>query len=241
MYQKMARMYDYFMEDVPYEKWVEFVRHFTTQTNEKSLLDLGCGTGEISFRLAGDFKNVLGIDLSVDMIQQAKQKNPTVHNIQFEQGDLVHLHQPVTYDVIISFLDVLNYLRSPDEVKQAFGRIRKHLSPNGVFLFDVHSLDHMDRLIEDELYAQITDEMSYVWFCQPGEVRGEVIYDLTFFMATEEERYERFDELHTQRTYSVNDYLHWLEQAGFSQVSVYADFDYTKENKYGDRLFFVCR
>ena len=240
MYGQMAKIYDYFMTDVPYNQWVDFYKAFTKEHLNPSVLDLGCGTGEMSLRLEPTAKKVVGIDLSAEMIEQANDKKPHGSSWVFEQADLVQLSLDEQFDVIVSFLDVLNYITEKDQVKESFRRIKKHLNPGGKFLFDVHSLEHMNQLIKDEIYSYVTDDLSYIWFCLPGQEKGEVHYDLTFFVADDDGRYQRFDEEHTQRTFLVEQYKHWLMQAGFSTVRVYADFNFFEESEDGDRLFFVC-
>ncbi|WP_212368431.1 class I SAM-dependent DNA methyltransferase [Allobacillus saliphilus] len=236
----MAKIYDYFMAEVPYHQWVDFYETFTINHSNPSVLDLGCGTGEMSFRLESTAGKVVGIDLSEEMIEQANNKKPETSSVMFEQANLVQLSLDEQFDVIVSFLDVLNYITDQNQVKESFQRIKNHLKPGGTFLFDVHSLKHMNQLIADEIYSYITDELSYVWFCLPGQEKGEVHYDLTFFVAENDGRYKRFDEEHTQRTFLVHQYKQWLEQVGFSNVRVYADFNFFEESEEGDRLFFVC-
>lgn len=60
--------------------------------------------------LGADRKKVVGIDLSAEMIEQANDKKPHGSSTEFEQADLVQLSLDEQFDVIVSFLDVLNYI-----------------------------------------------------------------------------------------------------------------------------------
>jgi hypothetical protein len=63
---------------------------------------------------------------------------------------------------------------------------------------------------------------------------------LTFFVQDEDGHFIREDELHQERTYSLDTYLMLLENAGFSHVESYADFIDSEPNEKSRRWFFVC-
>jgi 2-polyprenyl-3-methyl-5-hydroxy-6-metoxy-1,4-benzoquinol methylase len=75
-YQQFAYLYDKLMKDAPYDEWVQFVKDRCTKYNVQGvrLLDLACGTGELSVRLAQEKFQVTGIDLSEDMLAVAQAK-----------------------------------------------------------------------------------------------------------------------------------------------------------------------
>src|SRR5690606_6467516 len=121
-----------------------------------------------------------------------------------------------SYDIVTIFCDSLNYLESPEEVKQTFHGVYRHLNPNGLLLFDVHSIYQMDHGFIDQTFTLNEDEIVYIWNSFQGEQPYSVEHDLTFFVLDESTgQYNRIEELHQQRTYPVNDIREWLVGAGF--------------------------
>src|SRR5690625_3828489 len=93
-YQNLATVYDYFMEGAPYDDWVHFAKKAfkTYGKNIHSVVDLGCGTGEISIRLRKNGFDMTGIDLSADMLAIAEEKARSQNiSIQWMKQDIVSL------------------------------------------------------------------------------------------------------------------------------------------------------
>ncbi|MCA0970012.1 class I SAM-dependent methyltransferase [Halobacillus litoralis] len=238
-YQQMAQVYDRLMADAPYDQWknftTEMIRSYHPDT--RSILDLGCGTGEITRRLRTDGYQLTGVDLSAEMLSIAEQK--ATDDIQWLKQDITRLEGLQHYDCVISYCDVMNYLTEESQVQAAINNAYHALNQNGLFLFDVHSKEHMEAHLMGETFAEVYDDLSYVWFCDPGEEEGSVIHDLTFFVQ-QEDQYVRFDEQHEQRAYAAKDIINWIEEAGFVLKRMTADFD-TQPKTDGNRLFFVCQ
>ncbi|WP_338470318.1 class I SAM-dependent methyltransferase [Niallia sp. XMNu-256] len=244
-YGNFAQIYDELMQDVPYEKWVEFVK------NQKELyrvtgnrfLDLACGTGEVSLRLARAGFSVTGVDLSAEMLTVAGEKaEKTGSSLFLIQQDMSEIEAIGEFDLIGTFCDSLNYLQSEEEVIRTFERVHQHLIPGGLFLFDVHSLYKMNELFINQTYAYNGEEISYIWQCFAGEHSDSVEHELTFFQRDNStNQYERYDELHFQRTFPVERYTQWLENTGFEVLAITADFNNTKPESESERILFTAR
>ncbi|WP_139376908.1 class I SAM-dependent DNA methyltransferase [Halobacillus salinus] len=235
----MAHVYDRLMEDAPYAHWQSYTREMINAylPGASSILDLGCGTGEITRRLHEDGFRVTGVDLSSDMLTIAQQKSPA--SIQWLHQDITNLEGLTGYDCVVSYCDVLNYLVDPEQVTQAFANAFEALRPQGLFLFDVHSVEHVEQHLLGQTFAEVYDDVSFIWFCDEGDQPNKVVHDLTFFVQ-QGATYERFDEQHVQRVYDLQDLKQWLKQTGFNIKQVSADFQ-TAPHTDGDRLFFVCQ
>ncbi|MFP7493569.1 class I SAM-dependent methyltransferase [Terribacillus saccharophilus] len=243
-YERLAAVYERLMQDAPYEPWQQFMQQIFqkyTQIEIKDIADLGCGTGFVTRQLANAGYRMTGIDQSENMLAYAASRD-TNQQVRWIQQDLREL-DTVKADAAISMFDVINYITSPADVKQAFLKIFDMLNPGGIFIFDVHSIKHIEEDLAGQVFAEIHDDLSYTWFCEAGKEQGEVFHDLTFFTKeSNTEKYDRFDEYHHQRTYSIDTYHSWLEEAGFQVCGVYGDFDAseTVQLEDSDRLFFAC-
>jgi SAM-dependent methyltransferase len=244
-YEQFAYLYDELMKDAPYDQWVSYVQNILVKYDVKAgrLLDLACGTGELSVRFAQQGFDVTGIDLSEDMLSvaQAKAEEKGV-KIPFFQQNMANLEGQELFDVIGIFCDSLNYLQSEDEVKSTFSNVHQHLQDNGVFIFDVHSLYKMNDVFLNQTFSLNEEEIAYIWTSFPGEYPNSVEHELSFFVLDNPTgKYDRIDELHIQRTYPIEQYITWLEAAGFQILEVGADFEHNQPIEHSERIFFVAR
>ncbi|MFD3447665.1 class I SAM-dependent DNA methyltransferase [Microbacteriaceae bacterium 4G12] len=238
-YERFAFLYDELMSDVPYEKWVEFVERY--MEHKGSILDLACGTGNITLPLAKKGYNVVGVDLSEDMLAVAQQKLAEVGLfVPFYQQDMRELDLSQTFDCITIFCDSLNYLLEESSIQETFQKVWEHLRDDGLFLFDVHSLYKMHHLFQNQTYTVNEEDVALIWNCFEGEHPDSVEHEMTFFVR-DEDIYRRFDEFHTQRTYPVESLLAWLEKAGFSVISVTGDFTEAKVTSETERIFIAAQ
>ncbi|RDW21740.1 class I SAM-dependent DNA methyltransferase [Oceanobacillus chungangensis] len=243
-YQQMAFVYDKLMSDAPYDSWINFTMKVIQNSGKqvKEIADLGCGTGEITTKLAERGYVMTGVDYSSDMLAYAEHKASERNvSIQWLHQDLKELEGLANLDAAISYCDVMNYITAEDDIKQVFVRIADSLKAGGLFMFDVHSLQHVEQNYVNQTFADVTDDASYIWFCSEGDEPGEMFHELTFF-SLDGDRYTRFDEYHHQRTYSVNFYKKLLEAAGFENINIYADFSLKEENinDQSERIFFIA-
>ncbi|HLR61104.1 MAG TPA: class I SAM-dependent methyltransferase [Lentibacillus sp.] len=243
-YHQMAHYYDLLMEDAPYDKWISFTEQIIHQSGKKieSIVDLGCGTGQITTRLARAGYRMIGADSSADMLsiadQRARAENLTV---QWVHQDLRTLTGIENQDMAVSYCDVLNYITEPDELPAVLENAADSLKPGGLFVFDIHSLNHVENHLVNQTFAEVSDAVSCIWFCLEGENQGEMYHDLTFFVENEGQ-YARFDEWHHQRTFSVNLFKDLLNDAGFDIQLISGDFslENDKIDELAERIFITA-
>ncbi|WP_082233772.1 class I SAM-dependent DNA methyltransferase [Halobacillus massiliensis] len=237
-YRRMAQVYDRLMQDAPYGKWIRWTNQTLASSSKeiKSILDLGCGTGEIAIDLSQEGYQVTGVDLSEDMLSVASQKD-TERKVQWLQQDITKLEGLSGYDCVVSYCDVINYIPDEAKLQSVFSNTYTALNKGGFFLFDVHSIEHIQQNLYGQTFAEVYDDLSYIWFCDPGETKYSLIHDLTFFIDNGR-GFERFDETHEQKGYPKETLKNLLENTGFFVESITADF---KEAASGDRLFFICK
>ncbi|WP_216828991.1 class I SAM-dependent DNA methyltransferase [Alkalihalobacterium elongatum] len=242
-YEQFAYLYDQLMKDAPYDAWLTFTKQklqmYAPEANE--ILDVGCGTGELLIRLAKEGFLVTGVDLSSDMLVVANKKleaaKLTARLFEQDMRDLEGLGE---YDAVLTYCDSLNYLTNPRDVQAAFSAFYQNLKDNGLLIFDVHSCFKMDHVFAGQVFADDEESISYIWKAFTGEVPHSVEHDLTFFVQNEDETYTRHEEFHEQRTYPIEQYIQWLEEAGFSILETSADFG-VKIAEASERIFFVAR
>jgi predicted TPR repeat methyltransferase len=253
-YGRFAYIYDQLMEDMPYSDWISFAQKVwdKTGTNPISIVDLGCGTGSITIPLAEMGYIMTGIDLSEDMLavahdklEQLSKSSPQLRKAQVRlvQQDMTKWQIPEQVDCVISFCDCINYLLTESAVVQSFEATYSALRNGGSFIFDVHHQNTFITYNQGQPYVYDDEAISYIWTCDYEESLHQIEHNLSIFVqegGEDSTRYRRFEEVHIQRTYSIE----WIKQSlydcGFKQVDCYSDFTEEPPTEETSRLFFVA-
>lgn len=240
-YETFARVYDSIMDDSLYDLWTDFsLRHLPKEKNAK-LLELACGTGIQSIRFKQAGFDVTGLDLSQDMLDLAEKRAKSAKvSIPFVQGNMLDLSPIGNFDYVTCYSDSICYMEDEVDVGDVFVQVYQHLNEGGTFIFDVHSTYQTDEVFPGYSYHENAEDFAMVWDTYEDEAPHSVVHELTFFIQDEDGRFTRFDEIHEERTYDLLTYDILLEQAGFKNVKVYADFEDKEPTETSARWFFVC-
>jgi hypothetical protein len=127
-------------------------------------------------------------------------------------------------------------------VQEVFDGVFNALNAGGTFIFDVHSVHQIDQVFPGYAYHENEEDFAFIWDSFAGEKPHSITHELTFFVSDGASKFERRDEVHDERTYTIDNYLTMLDNAGFVKVEVFADFeDVTPtENDDSARWFFVA-
>lgn len=137
VFNDYADFYNVFYKDKDYEKEVEYVEGLIKQNiklNAKTMLNIGCGSGNHDKYFSKKGYKIDGFDLSQKMIDKATELK--LKNVNFFVEDIKTYNSPQKYDVIISLFHVLSYQISNQEVNKMFEIVKRNLNKGGVFIFD---------------------------------------------------------------------------------------------------------
>ena len=243
-YNEFAKVYDTFMEDTPYEKWVAFIedcmkKHSITP---HILCDLGCGTGKMCTMFAEQGVEMIGIDNSEEMLMVARE-----HAMQQEQNILYLLQEMSdfelygTVDVIYSSCDSINYLLEEEEVLQTFKWVNNYLEPQGLFIFDMNTPYKYENILGDKTFAEQTEDAAYIWENHYDQEEGINEFIVNFFIKDKKDKYKRTEECHYQRAYTIEEIKHLLEQAQLELIGIYDDYSEVAYHEKALRATFVAR
>lgn len=240
-YDIFAQVYDDLMDEELYDQWILFTKSNLREYHQH-VLDLACGAGQLAIKMQQEGLKVTGLDLSVQMLEIAgKRAKQAGEAISFVQGDMTDLTGLEQFDAVTCYCDSICYLPDEESVQAAFSQVYHHLTEDGVFLFDVHSIYQIDEVFPGYTFNDQTDEVSFLWKSYIGEHPHSIEHDLTFFVYQNEvDLYERFDETHNERTYSLETYLDMLKKAGFDSIEVSAEYGKEDVTEESTRWFFVC-
>ncbi len=138
---RTARLYDLTVKDWPGE--IDFYRGLVNgiQKNEKTVLEIGCGTGRVALRLADLVTKLVGLDISAAMLEIARRKSSSQSNIQWVQADMQAFKINRQFDLVIIPGHSFQFLLSPDQQLACLACIQQHLALDGRVILHV---DHQD-------------------------------------------------------------------------------------------------
>lgn len=231
------------MYDVDYAQWVDYIEAIFKKYNVKPnlVLELACGTGNICTRMARRGYDMIGIDISEDMLNVAVPKAKEM------DLDILYLHQDMTefelygtVDVILCLMDSVNYILQEKELIKMFKLVRNYLNPGGLFIFDTNSYYKLKKILGNNTFVVDENEIFYVWENNFNKKTEICEFYLTFFVK-EGEKYSRVDEIHQERAYSISTIKECLKEAGLEFLDAYEQFTFNKPLENSERVFFIAK
>lgn len=242
-YTGFASLYDLFMDNIPYEQWNDYLLQLLKAhgVEDGIVLDIGCGTGNITELLAKAGYDMIGIDNSEDMLGIAMDK-------RYDSGlDILYLCQDMrelelygTVAAAVSICDSMNYILEYDELVDVFKLVNNYLDPKGIFIFDLNTI-HKYENIGDTVIAENRPEGSFIWENTYFTDKHINQYELTIFAKDEDERYSKYEETHLQRGYSLEEIKSALNDAGMTYITSYSAFTDKPVCDSDERIYIVAR
>lgn len=217
-----------------------------------TILDLGCGTGTLTELLARRGYDMIGVDNAPEMLQIAMEKRersglPILYLLQ----DMREFELYGTVGAVISVCDSLNYLLEEADIIKTFRQVNNYLYPKGLFIFDINTIYKYAEVIGDTTIAENRENCSFIWENYYHEEQEINEYDLTVFVAEERneseaagqtvERFRRFQEVHYQRGYRLEQMKTLLLQAGLEFLEAVDADTHGEVTKESERIYVVAR
>lgn len=225
LYEGYAPLYDRTGQSRFSLRMVRYARELWEWSGHEvqTVLELACGTGSAAIALANRGYDVTAVDRSEAMLAIARDKaRRWGADIRFLEQDLLELEAGGPFDAATCFYDSVNYFLVPEDLQKAFERIRSHLKPGGLFLFDAITEHAVANTWGNETEIRIEDDLARIWRASyDARTRiGTLAVDY-FVQEGPEGLYRRVSEVHRHRGYSVFDVREALEAAGFDVMNTY--------------------
>ena len=243
-YESFARVYDDFMDNIPYDEWAGYVISLLKEKGieEGLLLDLGCGTGNITQRLAKSGYDMIGVDNSAEMLEIAQGKNIE------EESQILYLLQDMrefelygTVRAVISICDSMNYIIEYEDLTEVFRLVNNYLDPEGYFIFDMNTLYKYETILADNTIAEDRETMSFIWDNYFYEEERINEYNLNLFLQEEDGRYRKFTETHYQKAYTIDEVKQAITDGGMECIAIYDAFTREAPRKDSQRVYVIAR
>ncbi len=242
-YSGFAQVYDFLMKDVDYDGWVDYIEEIfiSKGCKPKTILELACGTGNITNRLSKRGYDIVGIDISNEMLALAKNKAYDLRlDIKYLNQDMRQLDYSKKVDSVICMCDGFNYILEENDLLLVLEKVYSLLKEDGVLIFDISSYHKLSEVLGNNVYAENFEDISYIWQNYFDYETNLCELGLTIFKR-QDRLFSRYQEYHYQRAYRVEEILEFLKYTGFINICVYRAFSFEKIQYKDDRVFFVCK
>lgn len=245
-YTVLAGFYDELNSKEDYEAIRRFAENVFTLHGIRpgdTLIDIGCGTGKLTCMLCEDGYDMIGCDISEQMLCQALARADDAGVRPFfirQDMRSLELFSPVQGG--FCFFDGINYLNDVPELSRTFERIGESLVPGAVFVFDVNSEYRYESVYGENTYVYDEKSVFCVWQNFYDAKKRKCDFDLTFFVKNKEgNTYVRKQEHQVQTCFSHEEVLCAVEGSGFSLLGVYSGPDMSPLSQKAEKRYYVIR
>ncbi|MBQ8780512.1 MAG: class I SAM-dependent methyltransferase [Oscillospiraceae bacterium] len=225
-YGSFAYYYDILTGNISYKKRAEYFDSLVKLHGGKKniLLDLACGTGSLSEEFSRMGYDVIGVDGSEMMLNEALDKKfDSGLNIQYLCQDMTRLDMFGTIDVTVCALDSLNHLPDIEAVRKTIGRVSLFCEPQGLFLFDVNTPYKHKNVLGNNTFVYDMEEVYCVWQNTYSEKDNRVDISLDMFEKQENGSYVRYEESFSEIAPEISVIDEILKESG---MEIAAKYDY---------------
>ncbi len=236
MYGKFSSLYDDLMKDVNYIKTAEYYQAIFEKFGQKPelVLDLGCGSGNLTRIMQEKGYDMIGIDASEEMLSVAKEKDSKSLYLQM---DATEFELYGTVDAIVSYLDLVNYLTEDGDLDKLMHLVQNYLNYDGLFVFDISTEYKLKNILGDNTLTYDDGKIFYVW---ENNLEDKFCNMFLTFFVKEGEHYNRIEEEQCQRIYTKEEIISSAEKAGLVPLGVFGEnFNAPLEND--ERIYFVMQ
>jgi len=233
-YTTLAKYYDLLYQDKDYRGEVEFIKKIIKKRapRAKSVLDVGCGTGNHLNLLLRNFEVLYGVDLNPEALKEARKKSPKV---KYFTGGMTDFAIGRKFEVITCLFSVFNYNLSAKDAQKTLQNIKSHLEKKGLVIFALYLPRNTKK--ETKLHfgknseAEVTKINQFVFDPKTSLETSDFIV-----LIKDKKGTKLFPEKdHQCRIYEVDKFSEMLTKAGFVNIEVFDDFTdkpVSKETKY---------
>ena len=227
MHKEFASIYDEFTKYVDYNSWYKFLRKYIKKPDK--ILDIGCGTATITSMFFKDKFDVVGLDISEEMIKYAKIKND---KIKYVCLDIQKEYIQDKFKYITCNFDTVNYL---EDFNKFISHCSKMQDEGGILIFDIVTEDIFDEIFESDIFLDEEENYTAIW-THKKEKKNRHRIDISIFKKEKSNIYTRYDEHHKKYIYEMEEVIDVLNNNG------YVLYDVAKNPKYGySRIFVIAK
>ena len=245
IYDLLAPFYDSINSELDYNGWADFIESIIEREYKgkpELILDLGCGTGSMTLQLAARGYDMTGVDYSPEMLDVARSRAEKMgKDILWLCQDMRSFELYGTVDVAVCCLDSLNHLTTPGDLDKCLSLVHNYLAPDGLFIFDINGKYKFENIYADRAYTMEEDGAVCIWQNSYNPRTKLCDFYITLFSERVDGTYDRYDEIQTERMYTLRQIKQHLSSASLDFLGAYADFNFTPASDESERIYVVAR
>jgi len=220
-----SKYYDLLYKDKNYQEEYDYIKKIISKHGSpgKNILDIGCGTGKHLKYFKDDGYNIAGVDLSENMINEAKKHLNQEEDLICSKASEFKYNKK--FDTIISLFHVMSYQTTNEEIENVFFNISEHLNIGGLFIFDFW---YGPGVLTDPPTVRIkrleNDDIFITRITEPLMRYNENIVDINFEINIEDkknQKSEKFNEKHEMRYLFLPEIKYFTEKYGLAFLNAY--------------------
>lgn len=249
MYEGLSCFYDAMTEDIDYVRLSRLVdrtvsrcpayKAYKKRGETPILLDAACGTGRVLAHLLEKGYDCIGLDISEEMLDQAKCNVPD-ENVLWIRQDMCKMDLFGSVTGISCLTDSVNHVLSEQALQRFFDRAHNFLDPGGVLLFDVLTEEHFTRQGTQMHCFADYEAISCFWTGTYRPKTRRCTYDISCFIQGEDGLYARTDDRVVERVWLPEEIQGMLENAGFTKIRVLFGTEAPVGKAGRNRLYYIC-
>ncbi|MFE0348882.1 class I SAM-dependent DNA methyltransferase [Streptomyces griseoluteus] len=221
-YAELARVYDRWTAENPYDRWAGFVEQRLKQHGARRVVDLCCGTGSMTRLLRRRGFDVTGIDGSEGMLTQARA-------LEGEGADYLLRTLPSAdlggmYDAALCTFDSVNYMAEDGELAELLRSVANALRSGGIFIFDVNTQMKIEQIFGSSHFGDDLDDFAYVWRNRYDASTRSIEFLITLFTRNDDGSFSRGTEHHRQRWFTEDEIKAACAESGLRVVEDLDDY-----------------
>lgn len=244
-YSALSAGYDVLNSETDYVAWADFIEKIFKKYGKgvDSVLDLGCGTGAMTFELHSRGYDMTGVDISIDMLTLAREEcyDREIDNILWLLQDMRSFELYGTVNAAVCCLDGINHLTGKGDMKKCFDTVHNYLDPDGLFIFDVNTPYKFENFYGNNDYILEDEGVTVCWQNDYDREKRICSFYLSVFEEEERGLWRRSDETVRERCYLKEEIEKALVAAGFEVLGFFCDFDFTQNDDECLRWYIAAR
>lgn len=246
-YGALSAVYDRLNAELDYRHWAWYIQAQITAHSDipvALILDLCCGTGSMTLALDALGYDMIGADLSPDMLAVARQRAADAgraERILFLCQDMRELELYGTVQAVTSTLDALNHVDGVEDLARVFSLVRNYLEPGGLFLFDLNSPYKFERIYGTNAYI-LEDEGVFCGWQNVYDPASRICdFYTSVFLRRSDGAWARREDHEREYCFTRAEIEELLAKSGFSLICVHGDTDGGAPAPDGERLYFTAK
>lgn len=239
-YEELAKIYDRVMDHVDYDSWAQYILTAFRRYGHQifSVLEIACGTGNLSIHLARQGLDLVCMDLCPEMVQIASRKYYHNGNTPlFVAANMTAMPFQSKFDSVICMYDSINYLCEPSDFRKAVTEISMVLKSGGLFIFDVCTVSNSEKFFADSTMNERFDDISYERRCK--YYRSARLQENHFVISSKHGCIA--EERHLQKIYYLREVEEMLAGLPFEKIGIFDDMTFAPGGEDSDRVHFILK